>query len=89
MAFTIFRVIANPEEPPKIDWSYYKNNSVNKAVIEQFEKLYASTKIPYPDDKGAYASVAAEEKNEVRYWSYVWRFSRLNVTNYVLRIISR
>ena len=63
---TIFRVLINPENPPKIDWSYYKSNAVDKAIVEQFEKSYASLKIPYPDDKGAYASVAAEEKSEVR-----------------------
>lgn len=68
--FHCFRVVANPEEPPKIDWSYYKTNAVNKAVVEQFEKLYASTKVPYPDDKGAYSAVAAEEKAEV-----MWIFS--------------
>nr|ABM55518.1 hypothetical protein [Maconellicoccus hirsutus] len=59
------KVLANPEEPPKIDWAFYKSNAVNKAVIEQLEKLYTSTKIPYPDDKGAYASLAIEEKNEL------------------------
>lgn len=60
-----FRVMANPEELPKIDWSYYKANASNKAIIEQFEKTYRSLKIPYPDDKGAYSAVAAEEKEAV------------------------
>lgn len=59
------RVLANVEEAPAIDWSYYKNNAANKAVVEQFEKLYTSTKIPYPDDKGAFAAVDNEEKKEV------------------------
>lgn len=57
--------MANPEEPPKIDWSYYKANAANKAIIEQFEKAYTSLKIPYPDDKGAYSSIVAEEKEAV------------------------
>lgn len=57
--------MANPEEPPKIDWSYYKANAVNKAVVEQFEKAYTSLKIPYPNDKGALNAVIAEEKETV------------------------
>ena len=58
--------MANPEEPPKIDWSYYKANVANKTLVEQFEKQYAALKLPYPDDKGAYAKIEAEKKKLVR-----------------------
>lgn len=51
-----------PEEPPKIDWSYYKANAANKAVVEQLEKQYNSLKIPYPSDGGAVSKIEQEEK---------------------------
>lgn len=69
-----YRVAVNPEEPPKIDWSYYKANAANKAIVEQFEKQYNNTKIPYPSDKGAYAKIEEEEKVQVSYYFLVFLY---------------
>lgn len=62
-------MLSNPEDPPKIDWSYYKANVANKALVEEFEKTYASLKIPYPSDKGACDQIEKEKKQLVRFCS--------------------
>ena len=61
--------MSNPEEPPKIDWSYYKANIANKALVEQFEKAYSALKLPYPDEKGSYAKIEEDKKRMVRFYN--------------------
>lgn len=45
-----FRVLANPAELPKIDWSFYKNSVPIAGMVDNFQKQYEALKIPYPSD---------------------------------------
>lgn len=42
--------MANPENPPKIDWAAYKNTVPVAGMVENFQKQYEALKIPYPAD---------------------------------------
>ena len=55
------RMVANPESPPKIDWSYYKKNVTTPGLVDQFQKQYEAVSIPYPADKYT-ADIESEEK---------------------------
>lgn len=43
-------VLANPENPPKIDWAHYKALVPVPGLVEKFQKQYEALKIPYPAD---------------------------------------
>lgn len=43
-------VLANPEQPPKIDWSFYKTHVGIPGLVETFQKSYEALKVPYPQD---------------------------------------
>lgn len=45
-----FSVVANPETPPKIDWSAYKAKVPIAGMVDTFQKHYEALKIPYPAD---------------------------------------
>jgi len=45
------RVLANPEAPPKIDFSAYKAKIALPGLVESFQKQYDAIKVPYPADK--------------------------------------
>ncbi|XP_014206573.1 ATP synthase subunit d, mitochondrial [Copidosoma floridanum] len=51
---------ANPENPPKIDWSFYKKKIATPALVDKFQKEYESLSIPYPQDK--YSSLIDEQE---------------------------
>ncbi|CAF4926950.1 unnamed protein product [Pieris macdunnoughi] len=44
------RVLANPPEPPKINWSQYKAAITVPGMVDNFQKQYEALKIPYPAD---------------------------------------
>ncbi|CAH1959817.1 unnamed protein product [Acanthoscelides obtectus] len=44
------RVLANPEKPPAIDWSFYKQKVPVAGMVEEFQKQYSALNIPYPPD---------------------------------------
>ncbi|VEN44606.1 unnamed protein product [Callosobruchus maculatus] len=44
------RVLANPEKPPAIDWSFYKQKVPVAGMVEEFQKQYSALTIPYPPD---------------------------------------
>ncbi|CAG9794084.1 unnamed protein product [Diatraea saccharalis] len=44
------RVLANPPEPPKINWSLYKQSVPIPGMVDNFQKQYEALKIPYPVD---------------------------------------
>lgn len=48
--FPCFRVLANPPEPPKINWSVYKNAVPVPGMVDTFQKQYEALKVPYPAD---------------------------------------
>lgn len=43
-------VLANPENPPKIDWEYYKRLIPVQGLVDGFQKQYDALKVPYPKD---------------------------------------
>jgi F-type H+-transporting ATPase subunit d len=45
-----FSVMANPENPPKIDWAAYKNSVPIAGMVDTFQKQYEALKVPYPAD---------------------------------------
>ena len=44
------RVLANPAEPPKIDWALYKKTVPVQGMVDTFQKQYEALKVPYPAD---------------------------------------
>ncbi|XP_049298224.1 ATP synthase subunit d, mitochondrial [Anopheles funestus] len=54
-------VVANPETPPKIDWSFYKKNVPVAGMVDKFQKAYEALQIPYPADNVT-KLVEAQEK---------------------------
>ncbi|CAH2039218.1 unnamed protein product, partial [Iphiclides podalirius] len=44
------RVLANPPEPPKINWNLYKQSVPIPGMVDNFQKQYDALKIPYPVD---------------------------------------
>lgn len=45
-----FSVLANPENPPKIDWEAYKKVVPVAGMVDNFQKQYEALKVPYPAD---------------------------------------
>ena len=45
------RVLANPENPPAIDWAAYSSKITIPGLVESFQKQYEALKIPYPENK--------------------------------------
>jgi len=44
------RVNANPAEPPKLDFSAYKNKVPVAGLVESLQKQYEAFKVPYPSE---------------------------------------
>uniref|UniRef100_A0A0A9WLZ3 ATP synthase subunit d, mitochondrial n=1 Tax=Lygus hesperus TaxID=30085 RepID=A0A0A9WLZ3_LYGHE len=44
------RMMANPEQPPKIDWAFYKKMVPIPGMVDTFQKQYESLQIPIPAD---------------------------------------
>jgi F-type H+-transporting ATPase subunit d len=61
---SFFRVMANPENPPAIDWAYYQTRVAVPGLVESFKKQYEGLQVPYPVDKVS-AQVDAQEKEMV------------------------
>ncbi|KZC13747.1 PREDICTED: ATP synthase subunit d, mitochondrial-like [Dufourea novaeangliae] len=59
------RMTANPESPPKIDWSYYKRTITTPGLVDKFQKEYEALSIPYPADKYT-ADIESEEKETLK-----------------------
>ncbi|KAH8312201.1 hypothetical protein KR044_009790 [Drosophila immigrans] len=53
-------VMANPENPPKIDWAYYKRLVPVAGLVDGFQKQYDALKVPYPKD-----NVSSEVDKEI------------------------
>ena len=54
-------MMANPENPPKLDWAYYKKFVPIPSMVDNFQKQYESLKVPYPPDTASHL-VDAQEK---------------------------
>ncbi|CAG9808966.1 unnamed protein product [Chironomus riparius] len=56
-------VLANPENPPKLDWAAYKNKVPIAGMVDTFQKQYEALKIPYPADN--VSSQVDQQKQQV------------------------
>nr|XP_014094486.2 ATP synthase subunit d, mitochondrial [Bactrocera oleae]XP_014094487.2 ATP synthase subunit d, mitochondrial [Bactrocera oleae]XP_014094488.2 ATP synthase subunit d, mitochondrial [Bactrocera oleae]XP_014094489.2 ATP synthase subunit d, mitochondrial [Bactrocera oleae] len=43
-------VLANPENPPQINWAHYKQLIPVAGMVDTFQKQYEALKVPYPVD---------------------------------------
>ncbi|XP_053607015.1 ATP synthase subunit d, mitochondrial [Plodia interpunctella] len=75
------RVMANPPEPPKINWAHYKQIVPIPGMVDTFQKQYEALKIPYPSDTQT-AQVEAQWKEiKQQIESYV-QASNANIAKY-------
>lgn len=60
-------VLANPENPPKIDWAHYKKLIPIPGLVDSFQKQYDAVKVPYPADNvsSQVDAQAKETKSEI------------------------
>uniref|UniRef100_A0A2K5C5X0 Uncharacterized protein n=1 Tax=Aotus nancymaae TaxID=37293 RepID=A0A2K5C5X0_AOTNA len=55
------RLAALPENPPSIDWAYYKANGAKAGLVDDFEKKFNVSTLIRPDgEKKAYAPLAPD-----------------------------
>lgn len=45
-----FRVLANPPEPPKINWEEYQKSVPVQGLVDKLKASYESFKVPFPAD---------------------------------------
>lgn len=58
------RVAANPENPPALDWNFYKKYVSVPGMVAEFQKQYEALKVPYPVDN--YSSKVDEQERQVK-----------------------
>ncbi|KAK7789663.1 hypothetical protein R5R35_003071 [Gryllus longicercus] len=75
------RMIANPQQPPKIDWSYYTSRVPVKGMVADFQKQYDALAIPYPKD--TYTSlIDAQEKEALKEIAEFVKASNARIASY-------
>lgn len=57
----VYRVVAQPETAPAINWDYYKQRVPIAGMVDEFQKKYSSLTIPYPPDTVS-SQIDAQEK---------------------------
>ncbi|XP_076331926.1 ATP synthase subunit d, mitochondrial-like [Tachypleus tridentatus] len=55
------KVWSYPENPPAIDFSFYRARVAMPAIVGEFEKAYKALKVPYPSEKVT-PQIDAQEK---------------------------
>lgn len=46
----VLRVLAQPENPPAIDWNVYKQKVPVAGMVDEFQKKYSALNIPFPTE---------------------------------------
>lgn len=61
-------MLAYPEQPPAIDWAYYKAKVPVAGMVDEFQKSYAALNIPFPPDtvKGQLDNLEKEIKSDIQ-----------------------
>ncbi|XP_064236041.1 ATP synthase subunit d, mitochondrial-like [Aotus nancymaae] len=75
------RLAALFENPPSIDWVYYKANVAKAGLVDDFEKKFNALKVPVPEDPYT-ALVDAEEKEDVKSCAEWVSLSKAGVVEY-------
>lgn len=57
----IYRVNSYPENPPAIDWEFYRKRIATSGMVNEFEKAYKAIKVPFPTETRM-AEIDAQEK---------------------------
>uniref|UniRef100_A0A6B2E5X2 ATP synthase subunit d, mitochondrial n=1 Tax=Phlebotomus kandelakii TaxID=1109342 RepID=A0A6B2E5X2_9DIPT len=57
-------VQANPETPPTIDWTRYKQAIPVAGLVDNFQKQYEALKVPYPED--TFSTEVDKQEQEVK-----------------------
>ncbi|EAT44176.1 AAEL004423-PA [Aedes aegypti] len=78
-------VMANPENPPKLDWAYYQKNVPIAGMVDKFQKAYEALQIPYPADTVT-AQVEAQEKQVREEISKFCKESEARIADYQSQI---
>ncbi|CAH0584547.1 unnamed protein product [Chrysodeixis includens] len=79
------RVLANPPEPPKINWAVYKNAVPVAGMVDNFQKQYEALKVPYPADTQS-AQVEAQWAEVKKAIDSFVQESNTNIANYQKQI---
>lgn len=60
-------MLANPENPPAIDWAAYKARVPVAGMVDEFQKQYTALKVPYPPDtaSGQIDALEKEVKSDI------------------------
>ena len=57
--YCLHRVQDLPEQPPEIDWAYYKKKIPVQGLVDKLQKEYQALKVPFPEDK--YSSIIDQQ----------------------------